>query len=146
MRSTDVRLRQDDLDRALAMVHGEMRALTEEFAQSLRRPWPAHLVVQVRAPYVTVRWRLPGDCGRGQSMFVLLGSGHGRTLLQSLPVSTRRLFLEFDRRAMELNLRYELLRHEKLRLEQFAAYLRDWRDASRMPVTEEVAPEPAVQQ
>lgn len=142
MRSADVRLRQAELVESCGAVHARMQALVEEFATTFRRPWPIHLVLQDRSPYQTLppyrtlRWRLPGRDGRGQSMIVLVRSEKGLAVLNGLSTEVRRLFLEFDRRAAVLNLEHGLLRLELRELEQFSAYLRDWRDAGRSPAVE----------
>lgn len=142
MRSAEVRLRQAGLVESCEAVRARMQALVDEFASAFRKPWPIHLVLQDRPPYRTVppcrtlRWRLPGRDGRGQSMIVLVRSEKGLAVLNGLPAAVRRLFLEFDRRAAVLNLEHELLRLELRELEQFSAYLRDWRDAGRRPAVE----------
>ena len=121
---------------SVAIVFQAAKALGANPAQTASWMWALGLAMGVSCIGLSLRWRLPGRDGRGQSMIVLVRSEKGLAVLNGLSTEVRRLFLEFDRRAAVLNLEHGLLRLELRELEQFSAYLRDWRDAGRSPAVE----------
>jgi hypothetical protein len=80
-----------------------MDELQGSFAREFSEP-PVRLRVHVQAWRFDLRWRYcgPGTRKRGQSTF-LMGSSTGQQLLESLPLSVRTRFLQYEQRAIQLN-------------------------------------------
>lgn len=115
-----LRMRIRDLETEKGELVKRMEALVQEFQQAFRRPWPAHPVVQrIAGGHVYVRWRLQGRNGRQN--FVELASEIGQTLLSTLDLPTRDIYVRYGQEMLNLNLAHALHQSEWTRLRQYLA-------------------------
>lgn len=113
-----VRLRIRELDAGKAELVKRMEVLAQEFQQAFRRPWPAHPVVQrVAGGHVYVRWRLQGR--NGKQNYVDLACETGQTLLSTLDLPTRDIYVRYGQEMLNLNVAYALSQSEWTRLRQY---------------------------
>jgi hypothetical protein len=115
-----VRQRIRELDAEKVGLVKRMEALVQEFQQAFRRPWPAHPVVQrIAGGHVYVRWRLQGR--NGKQNYVDLACETGQTLLATLDLPTRDIYVRYGQEMLNLNLAYALRQSEWTRLRQYLA-------------------------
>ncbi|MDX1252178.1 MAG: hypothetical protein IDH49_08045 [Gammaproteobacteria bacterium] len=115
-----VRQRIRELDAEKVELVNRMEVLAREFQQAFRRPWPAHPVVQrVAGGHVYVRWRLQGR--NGKQNYVDLACGAGQTLLSTLDLPTRSIYVRYGQEMLNLNLAHALRQSEWVRLRQYLA-------------------------
>ena len=117
-----VRCRLRELEDDHVAILERMRQTMEEFNASFRPPRPAHLALHYQGGYHHLRWRAPAAAG-GQAFLDLCDSEAGRDLLHALPLTARPVFLDFERRRLDLNLASSLCRHEERRLRDYLAKL-----------------------
>lgn len=117
-----VRCRLCELEDRHVAILERMRRTVEEFNANFRPPRPAHLALHHQGCYHHLRWRAPAATG-GQAFLELCDSEAGRSLLQALPLTAHPVFLDFERRRLELNLASSLCRHEERRLRDYLAKL-----------------------
>lgn len=117
-----VRCRLRELEDRHVAILERMRLTMEEFNVCFRPPRPAHLALHHQGGYHHLRWRAPAAVG-GQAFLELCDSEAGRGLLQALPLTAQPVFLDFERRRLELNLASSLCRHEERRLRDYLAKL-----------------------
>ena len=96
-----------------------MRALIDDFKQTFRPPWPAHLTLHNTGNGQYIRWRLRGSRLVKQQYFELSGNGIGLNFLNSLSSSAREVYLEFEQERLKLNLLYGLHHYEAKRLQHY---------------------------
>lgn len=96
-----------------------MRALIDQFKQTFRPPWPAHLTLHNTGNSQSIRWRLRGSRLIQQQYFELLMSDTGLSLLDSLSPAVRNVYLAFERERLQLNLQYGLHHYEVRSLQRY---------------------------
>ena len=96
-----------------------MHALIDQFKQTFRPPWPAHLTLHNTGNGQYVRWRLRGSRLVKQRYFELAGNEVGMNLLRSLSPPVRKVYLEFEQERLKLNLLYGLHHYEVRRLQRY---------------------------
>lgn len=100
-----------------------MRRLTKEFKEAFRVPRVMHLTMHYHGGHYQLRWRASTRLGEGQKYFELCDSDTGRSLAQSLPVSTRKVLLQYERLRLDLNLASSLCHHELRRVREYGSKL-----------------------
>lgn len=98
-----------------------MKALMEEFRETFSEP-TVTLVIHRQEPGANLRWRRRAPVASLQT-FLTLTAESGSGYVQSLPPKARRKIFDFDRRAADLNLRYNTLAYERKRLKSYMAHV-----------------------
>lgn len=117
------RIHLRDLARRSQEIEQRMRQLTKEFKEAFRAPRVTHLALHYHGGYFLLRWRASTYFGEGQKYFELCDSDTGRSLLQSLPESTRTVLLQYERLRLDLNLVSSLCHHELRRVREYGLKL-----------------------
>lgn len=100
---------------------GQMKALMEEFRMTFSEP-TVTLVMHRQEPGATLRWRRRAPVASLQT-FLTLTAESGAGYVRGLPPKARRAIFEFDRRAADLNLRYNTLAYERKRLRAYMEHV-----------------------
>lgn len=100
-------------------IEDAMRKLVDQFKQTLRPPWPAHLTLHNTGNSQYVRWRIQAKQPGKQNYFELLQSNTGISLLNALSPTVRQIYLEFEQERLQLNFLYGLHHYEVRSLERY---------------------------
>ena len=118
-RSRSLQQRLENSQSKRGEIEQAMRTLVEQFKQTFRPPWPAHLTLHNTGNSQYVRWRLQDNQVSSKHYFELLHSPSGISLLQSLSSAVRQVYLEFEQERLKLNLLYGLYHYEVRSLQRY---------------------------
>jgi hypothetical protein len=90
------------------------------------------LVLHRQAPGANLRWRRRAPLAALQT-FLTLTAPSGAGYVQGLPPRARRRVIEFDRRAADLNLRYNTLAYERKRLKMYMEHIQRLDEMEQSP-------------
>ncbi|MBA1446634.1 MAG: hypothetical protein FE835_17365 [Gammaproteobacteria bacterium] len=100
-----------------------MQNLCIGFKTIFHKPAPAHLSVRNVRGCLYLEWRVRGNRGRGQSFLDLCGSEQGQQILNELSDPIRQLYLDYERKRLELSLAYRIRFHKRRMLRKHLAGL-----------------------
>lgn len=90
-----------------------MQNLCTGFKTIFHKPAPAHLSVRNVRGCLYLEWRVRGNHGRGQSFLDLCGSKQGQQILSDLSDPIRQVYLDYERKRLELSLAYRIRFHKR---------------------------------
>ncbi len=102
-----------------------MQNLCTGFKTIFHKPAPAHLSVRNIRGCLYLEWRARGNHGRGQSFLDLCSSEQGQQILSELSDPMRQVYLDYERKRLELSLAYRLCFHELRMLRDHLSGLRN---------------------
>ena len=120
--------------------HDELKAMGEQLVQEFQRNFPnspAYLTRYTDRTLNDYRWRRSsarkwrGDRPPGINVSFDLTGDAGIDLLTCLPPATRKAWLEYERRRIELNLALSLLNYERYRLNDYLTRMEKLRALAR---------------
>lgn len=134
VREMEIRIKE------LEMREHELHRLGKRLVQEFKERFPdapAYLTRYADKTWTSYRWRRPtGYRSRGKRPTAIyapfeLTSDTGRELLQSLPIPARGVWLDFERRRIELNFMLAITGYERYRIGDLLSRIRQLREMER---------------